>query len=179
MAVFRITVWRLMSVIFGIKCLLLMVTLGVLIKDSFTTGSIQPTPSPTSTTKFQKVSECHACPEKWIGYQCNCYFISKEEKSWEESRDFCASWNSSLLQLKIRNEMSFMNSSQNFFWTGMRYSEEQKAWLWEDGSFPSKDLFPDFSNTTPRDCILYSPSGAANMESCKSKNHFICKHLHF
>uniref|UniRef100_A0A8C8TD46 Uncharacterized protein n=1 Tax=Peromyscus maniculatus bairdii TaxID=230844 RepID=A0A8C8TD46_PERMB len=50
----RTTMWRLMSVIFGIKCLLLMVTLGILMKNSFTMQSIQPTLSPTSTVEFQE-----------------------------------------------------------------------------------------------------------------------------
>lgn len=175
MAVSRTTMWRLMSVIFGIKCLLLMVTLGILMKNSFTMQSIQPTLSPTSTVEFQEVSECCACLEKWIGYQCNCYFISKEEKSWEESRDFCASQNSSLLQLKTRTEMSFMNTSQNFFWIGMRYSEELNAWLWEDGSFPLKDLLPVLSNTKPRGCPVLSSKKAVSIDSCESKNRFICK----
>ncbi|CAH7424244.1 natural killer cells antigen CD94 [Phodopus roborovskii] len=171
MAVSRIALWRLMSVIFGIKCLLLMVTLGFLMKKSFTI------PSPTSIVEFQEVSECCACLEKWIGYQCNCYFISKEEKSWKESRDFCASNNSSLLQLETRNEMSFMNNSQNHFWTGMRYSEEWHTWLWEDGSAPSKDLFPESSYSKTTDCVVYNPSQPLSSESCESKNHFICKQL--
>ncbi|XP_051011412.1 natural killer cells antigen CD94-like [Acomys russatus] len=177
MAVSRITWWRLISAIFGIKCLLLMVTLGVLMKNSFTIQNIQPTPSPAPTVGFQEVCECCACPGKWIGYQCNCYFISKDEKSWEASRDFCASQNSSLLQLQTRNELSFMSSSQTFFWIGMHHSKEWNTWVWTDGSFPSKELFPEFSDTKPRDCIAYSPSEIVSIDFCKSKNRYICKQL--
>ncbi|CAO2606861.1 Natural killer cells antigen CD94 [Lemmus lemmus] len=178
MAVSRINLWRLMSVIFGIKCLLLMVTLGVLMKNSFTNQSIQP----TSPTSIEEVSECCACLEKWVGYQCNCYFISKEEKSWEESRDFCAAKNSSLLHIKTRNEMAsskqnFMSSNQHYFWIGMRYNETWDAWLWEDGSSPSKDLFPEFSYNKTKNCIAYVPSKTIFTEPCKNKNHFICKQL--
>ncbi|XP_040599664.1 natural killer cells antigen CD94 [Mesocricetus auratus] len=177
MAVSRIALWRLMSVIFGIKCVLLMITLGFLMKNSFTIQSIQQVTSPASIVEFQEVSECCHCLEKWIGYQCNCYFISKEEKSWEESRDFCASKNSSLLHFETRNEMSFMSSSQTFFWIGMHYSEEQHAWLWEDGSAPSKDLFPEYSYTKTSGCVTYSPSLYISADSCESKNKFICKQL--
>ncbi|XP_055467902.1 natural killer cells antigen CD94-like [Psammomys obesus] len=175
MAVSRITRWRLMSVIFGIKCLFLMVTLGVLMKKSFTIQSIQSTPSPTPILELQEVSECCACLEKWIGYQCNCYFISKEANSWEGSRDFCASQNSSLLQLRNRNELSFMNFSQVFFWIGMRYSEEWNAWRWEDGSVPSEELFPEPLNTKARGCAVHSPGKLVSTESCKSKIRYICK----
>ncbi|XP_035304772.1 natural killer cells antigen CD94-like [Cricetulus griseus] len=177
MAVSRIALWRLMSVIFGIKCLLLMATLGFLMKNSFTIWSIQPIPSPTSIVELQEVSKCCACLEKWIGYQCHCYFISKEGKSWEESRDFCASKNSSLLQLKTKNEMSFMNSSQSHFWIGMRYNEERHAWLWEDGTAPSKDLVPVSSYIKTSGCIAYSPSLFVSTESCENENRFICKQL--
>ncbi|XP_060240274.1 natural killer cells antigen CD94-like isoform X2 [Meriones unguiculatus] len=164
-----------MSVIFGIKCLFLMVTLGVLMKKSFTIQSIQSTPSPAPISELQEVSKCCACLEKWIGYQCNCYFISKEVNSWEGSRDFCASQNSSLLQLQTRNELSFMNFSQIFFWVGMRYSEEWNAWQWEDGSVPSKELFPELLNTKTRGCVVYSPSKLVSIEFCKSENRYICK----
>uniref|UniRef100_D3Z626 Natural killer cells antigen CD94 n=1 Tax=Mus musculus TaxID=10090 RepID=D3Z626_MOUSE len=196
MAVSRITRWRLMSVIFGIKCLFLMVTLGVLLINSFTIQNIQSTPSPTTTVEFQEVSECCVCLDKWVGHQCNCYFISKEEKSWKRSRDFCASQNSSLLQPQSRNELtkfcsvfprvndlvtekfkSFMNFSQTFFWIGMHYSEKRNAWLWEDGTVPSKDLFPEFSVIRPEHCIVYSPSKSVSAESCENKNRYICKKL--
>ncbi|XP_031236858.1 natural killer cells antigen CD94 isoform X2 [Mastomys coucha] len=156
MAVSRITRWRLMSVIFGIKCLFLMATLGVLVIN---------------------FSECCACLEKWIGHQCNCYFISKEEKSWKGSRDFCASQNSSLLQPQTRNELSFMNSSQTFFWIGMHYSAKRNSWLWEDGTVPSKDLFPEFSSIRREDCIVYSPREIVSGDSCENKNRYICKQL--
>lgn len=143
-----------MSVIFGIKCLFLMVTLGVLLINSFTIQNIQSTPSPTTTVEFQE-----------------------EEKSWKRSRDFCASQNSSLLQPQSRNELSFMNFSQTFFWIGMHYSEKRNAWLWEDGTVPSKDLFPEFSVIRPEHCIVYSPSKSVSAESCENKNRYICKKL--
>lgn len=177
MAVSRITRWRLMSVFFGVKCLFLIVALGVLVKNSFTIQNIQSTPSPTPIVEFQKVSKCCACLEKWIGHQCSCYFISKEEKSWKGSREFCASQNSSLLQLQTRNELSFMSSSQNFFWIGIHYNEERSAWLWEDGTFPSKDLFPEFSKFRQDHCIAYSLTREISSESCENKNRFICKQL--
>ncbi|XP_039737862.1 natural killer cells antigen CD94-like [Pteropus medius] len=71
----------------------------------------------------------------WIGYQCNCYFISNERKPWEESKDFCASKNSSLLQLQNKDDLDFMNRiSKLFYWIGLSYNKERSAWLWEDGS---------------------------------------------
>ncbi|XP_062971821.1 natural killer cells antigen CD94 [Cynocephalus volans] len=154
MAAYQTTVWKLISGTLGIICLSLMATLGILLKNC---------------------SDCCSCQEKWIGYQCNCYFISSEIKTWEESKHFCASQNSSLLQLQKRNELFFMNSSQNFYWIGLSYSKEYKAWLWEDGSAPCPDLFLSPQTLNPENCIQYSPSGNVWDEPCGSKSYYICK----
>ncbi|KAM9673358.1 natural killer cells antigen CD94-like [Trichechus inunguis] len=105
MAAFQTTSWRLISGALGVVCLLLMATLGILLKRSFTRQSIQPTSSPGSTIEPQEGSDCCSCQEKWIGYRCNCYFFSKEAKTRAESRDICASQNSSLLQLESKDEL--------------------------------------------------------------------------
>ncbi|XP_039724577.1 natural killer cells antigen CD94-like isoform X2 [Pteropus medius] len=112
--------------------LVLMATLGKLLNDLFTQQSIQSTPSPGPTLEPQKGS---SCPKMWIGYQCNCYFISNETKTWEESKDFCASKNSSLLQLQNKDELDFMNHiSELFYWIELSSNKEHSAWLWENGS---------------------------------------------
>ncbi|XP_005378988.1 PREDICTED: natural killer cells antigen CD94-like [Chinchilla lanigera] len=165
MAASQITVWRLISGTFGVICLSLMATLGILLKNAFSKQSIQPTFSSGHIKEEQKVSDCCSCQEEWIGYQCNCYFISDEKKSWEESRHFCASHNSSLLQLQNSDELDFMNTNQRLFWTGLSFTEERDAWLWEDGSVPSQDLFSLLPTPTPGYCIAYSPSFKHNTKS--------------
>ncbi|KAG8505814.1 Natural killer cells antigen CD94, partial [Galemys pyrenaicus] len=47
-----------------------------------------------------------SCQEGWVGYRCNCYFISSESRSWHESRAVCVSMNSSLLQMHSRDELA-------------------------------------------------------------------------
>nr|XP_023397927.1 natural killer cells antigen CD94-like isoform X2 [Loxodonta africana] len=119
MAAFQNNLWNLISGALAVVCLLLMATLGILLKNC---------------------SGCCPCQEKWIGYRCNCYFFSNEEKTWAESRDFCASHNSSLLQLESKDEFSFRISSGLYYWIGLTYNERRGAWLWEDGSALSRDL---------------------------------------
>ncbi|KAL2776845.1 natural killer cells antigen CD94 isoform 3, partial [Daubentonia madagascariensis] len=175
MAVFQTTPWRLISGILGVICLVLMATLvGILLKTSFTELSTEPTLSPGLNTELQEGPVCCSCPEKWVGYRCYCYFISNEMKTWKESRNFCVSQNSSLLQLQSRDELQgFMHSRQRFYWIGLSYNEEHSAWLWEDGSVPSQDLFTFSETPNSKNCIVYDPRNSAVDEPCERENLFI------
>nr|XP_023397932.1 natural killer cells antigen CD94-like [Loxodonta africana] len=156
-ASFRNNLWNLISGALAVVCLLLMATLGILLKNR---------------------SGCCPCQEKWIGYRCNCYFFSSEEKTWAESRDFCASQNSSLLQLERKDEFSCRISGGRYYWIGLTYNERRGAWLWEDGSALSRDLFPSFPPLNPQNCTVYKPRGTIVDQECKNKYGFICKHRH-
>uniref|UniRef100_A0A8C8Z5F3 Natural killer cells antigen CD94 n=1 Tax=Prolemur simus TaxID=1328070 RepID=A0A8C8Z5F3_PROSS len=164
------TRWRLISGTLGVICLLLTVTLGILLK-TYT----EPISSPGPNMEPQEGSDCCSCPEKWVGYRCNCYFISSEVKTWNESRSFCVSQNSSLLQLQNRDELGFMQFSKRFYWIGLSYNEERGAWLWEDGSAPSWDLFLSLETPDPKKCIVYKPMNGVVDESCEKENYYICK----
>ncbi|XP_049738418.1 natural killer cells antigen CD94-like [Elephas maximus indicus] len=166
MAAFQNNLWSLISGTLAVVCLSLMATLGILLKNQ----STQPTPSPGSTIEPQRGS----CQEKWIGYQCNCYFFSNEEKTWAESRDFCASQNSTLLQLESKNELRFWISSGLYYWIGLTYNEKRGAWLWEDGSAPSRDLYPFVQILNPQSCLLYNSDTILD-EDCEKTYGFICK----
>ncbi|XP_053412307.1 natural killer cells antigen CD94-like [Nycticebus coucang] len=176
MAVFQTTPWRLISGTLGLICLLLAATLGILWNNiSFTEPHNESTVSPGPKKELQEASDCCYCPEKWVGYRCNCYFISTEVNTWEESRKFCVSQNSSLLQLQNKDELAFMPSNQRFYWIGLSYNEERAAWFWEDGSSFSRDLFPSIKPSDTKNCILYSATKSSIDESCEDKNPYICK----
>ncbi|XP_039732930.1 natural killer cells antigen CD94-like, partial [Pteropus medius] len=117
-----------------------------------------------------------SCPKMWIGYQCNCYFISNESKTWKESKDFCASKNSSLLQLQNKDDLDFMNHiSELVYWIGLSYNKERSAWLWEDGSALSQTLFSFLQTVDIRNCIVYIPNDGFLDELCREEVRFICK----
>ncbi|XP_039737852.1 natural killer cells antigen CD94-like [Pteropus medius] len=175
MAGFQTIPWRLISGVLGVMCLVLMATLGMLWKNSFTKPSIQPTPSPGPNLEPQKDSSCQ---KMWTGYQCNCYFISNETKTWEESKDFCASKNSRLLQLQNEDELDFMNHIRRwYYWIGLSYNKERSAWLWEDGSALSQTLFSFPQTVNIQNCIVYSPNKRFLNEPCRKEMRFICKQL--
>eukprot|EP00069_Balaena_mysticetus_P007456 bmy_05512T0 len=69
----------------------------------------------------------------------------------------------------------FMNSSSYYYWIGLSYSEEHHAWLWEDNSTLSQDLFLSLHPLNPKNCIIYGPSGSVLDMDCGSKCRYICK----
>ncbi|XP_029810197.1 natural killer cells antigen CD94 [Suricata suricatta] len=172
MAASQINPWNLISGILGVICLSLTITTGILLNNLLTKQSIEPTTSPV-ITEIQE--DCCSCQERWIGNQCNCYFFSDEFKIWKESRDFCASHNSSLLQIQDIDELNFMRFNKNFYWIGLRYSEEHRAWLWENNSSVSEDLLPLIQNLDSKKCVVYSSDKTAFDEPCENKYRFICK----
>lgn len=174
MAASQTTLWRLLSGILGVTALVLVAILGILLKKTVTEPHNQSTASPGPTIAPQKGSDCCSCQEKWIGYQCNCYFISNDPKTWAESKKFCDSQNSTLLQLHNGNELHFMRSNGYFYWIGLSYSKEHGAWLWENGSALQEQL-PSTKFANIRNCILYSPSGNVLDEPCTKQNSYICK----
>ncbi|XP_055970827.1 natural killer cells antigen CD94-like [Sorex fumeus] len=90
MAAPRTIPWKWISGILGVLSVLLVATVGILLKKSFLQLNIQlnikPTIYPGLTEELQKGSGCCSCQEKWIGYKGNCYFISDELKIWVEKK---------------------------------------------------------------------------------------------
>uniref|UniRef100_A0A8C0G749 C-type lectin domain-containing protein n=1 Tax=Chelonoidis abingdonii TaxID=106734 RepID=A0A8C0G749_CHEAB len=73
--------WRLFAVIFGILCLALLVTSGLL-----------------GDTK------CIICPKNWIQHGKDCYELSSGIKSWSVCKEYCSSLGSRLLKIDSKEE---------------------------------------------------------------------------
>ncbi|KAG6924608.1 oxidized low density lipoprotein receptor 1, partial [Chelydra serpentina] len=50
-------------------------------------------------------SKCHLCPDKWLQHGEDCYHFSNEFKIWQESKDYCSSLASKLLQIDSKEEL--------------------------------------------------------------------------
>ncbi|ETE57991.1 Early activation antigen CD69, partial [Ophiophagus hannah] len=74
------------------------------------------------------------CPPDWIGHQGHCYKLSREEKNWKESQNFCILHNASLAKI-TDEEMDFvtMLTRNHVFWIGLK-REPDHSWKWLDGA---------------------------------------------
>ncbi|KAB1254429.1 Natural killer cells antigen CD94 [Camelus dromedarius] len=77
--------------------------------------------------------------------------------------------------IDLQEGRHFLSPSSYLYWIGLSYSEEHRAWLWEDNSTLSKDLFLLSHPVNPKSCIIYNPSYSVLDENCRSKYRYICK----
>ncbi|XP_071655103.1 C-type lectin domain family 2 member B-like isoform X3 [Patagioenas fasciata] len=109
------------------------------------------------------------CPDNWVGYRNVCYYLSREEGSWEWSQERCSSLGASLAVIKRKWEMEFLSHLRGNidYWVGLRRQDGRPEWV--DGSsfndtFPLKGREPCF---LLNDHYLWS-------SNCFRSHHYLC-----
>uniref|UniRef100_A0A8C6RRM0 C-type lectin domain family 7, member a n=1 Tax=Nannospalax galili TaxID=1026970 RepID=A0A8C6RRM0_NANGA len=175
--------WRLIAVAFGILCLVTLVIATVLgalgersssgrnpeEKDNFLSRN-KENHKPTKSSLDEKVAPSKApkttgffsgpCSPNWIMHQKSCYLFSMSLESWHTSKRRCSQLGSNLLKIDNANELEFIESQvsshpANSFWIGLSRNQSEGAWLWEDGSILSPDLF-QIRNTPTQENSLHN-----------------------
>ncbi|XP_053518062.1 NKG2-A/NKG2-B type II integral membrane protein-like isoform X1 [Artibeus jamaicensis] len=165
---------RLIAGILGVICLILMYT--VLRMVHFIPCTIELERSNLSAlTMLEKGYHCGQCPPEWLIYSNNCYYISTEQKTWNESLMACASQNSSLLYIDDKEEMSFMHIFNTLIWIGVSPKNNNNSCLWKNGSVFFSKIFSKTSELD-KSCVLGNFKGQKlHMESCLEEKRYVCK----
>ncbi|XP_042703936.2 killer cell lectin-like receptor subfamily B member 1B allele C isoform X1 [Chrysemys picta bellii] len=118
--------------------------------QSWLNQSLYPKPDNNST----EGCGCKLCPADWLSHKNKCYWVSKESKTWNESREDCSAKSSQMLMIQDKEEMAYvLNIPQlNLVWLGLSVTSPERKWAWVDGS--------TFDET------LFQLTGAAERESC-------------
>ncbi|XP_013152492.1 C-type lectin domain family 12 member A-like isoform X1 [Falco biarmicus] len=118
---------------------------------------------------------CVLCPANWLWKGGDtCYYHSKEEKSWEQSHQFCSSRNSTLLLIKDAAKMKLVQEfPRETYWLGLTFRDEQREWYWTDNTVLTKQmpwvkhLHPQYCGYIYYDSIYSTP--------CTRKYYYVCE----
>ncbi|XP_075769503.1 killer cell lectin-like receptor subfamily B member 1B allele B [Pelodiscus sinensis] len=82
-------------------------------------------------------SGCKLCPSDWRPHRDKCYWVSRENKMWNESRSNCVERHSQLLVIEDQEELEALQdltqgSAQ--LWVGLSHPSPENTWTWVNGS---------------------------------------------
>ncbi|XP_078526810.1 asialoglycoprotein receptor 1-like [Lissotriton helveticus] len=81
-------------------------------------------------------SKSWCCPEDWVEFSGSCYFFSKEGRSWEDSKKFCASESPGaymvVLNTALEQEFVEKRTIPRYTWIGL--TDVDGDWKWVDGT---------------------------------------------
>ncbi|CAK6443692.1 unnamed protein product [Pipistrellus nathusii] len=190
------SLWRVMALILLVLCIGLVVglmALGIMsvtqqnylqIENKNLSGILQQLLANQFCQDLMKPSEgkdslSHkdsTCDKNWRPYEGNCYGFFRHNLTWEESKQYCANMNATLLKIASQNILEYIKSRTGLIrWVGLSRQNSNKVWKWEDGSVPSKTMFELSENARENMNCAYFHNGKIHPSSCKNKHFLMCE----
>ncbi|XP_067418541.1 killer cell lectin-like receptor subfamily B member 1B allele B [Emydura macquarii macquarii] len=123
------------------------------------------------------VSGYKLCPMDWRLHGDKCYWVSRENKMWNESRADCSVRGSQLLVIWDPEELEFLKNltqGSKKFWVGLSVPSPQKAWAWLNSSRLDLTQFPELGQAEENSCGTVKGNQTCS-DSCSSAYQWICK----
>ncbi|XP_039608888.1 asialoglycoprotein receptor 1-like [Polypterus senegalus] len=90
--------------------------------------------------------KCAVCPKDWLLFNKMCYLFSTVTKTWNKSRDYCASLKGHLVIIENAEEQRFLinttKSKEGPYWIGLTDQEIEGHFVWvNNGSLDGNNSF--------------------------------------
>ncbi|KAM8777066.1 C-type lectin domain family 1 member B-like [Rhynchonycteris naso] len=187
--------WRMMTLILLVLCIGLvigLVALGIVsvtqqnylqIENKNLSGTLQQLANlfcqhliKQSDPKESSSHPCSPCDKNWRYYGNSCYGFFKHNLTWEESKQYCASMNATLLKIANQNILEYIKFRTGLIrWIGLSRQNSNEVWKWEDGSVPSKNMFQLAKNGKENMNCAYFHIGKIYPTFCKNKHYLMCE----
>ncbi|XP_049628459.1 C-type lectin domain family 4 member A [Suncus etruscus] len=126
------------------------------------------------------------CPENWMSFGSNCYFISTEETTWEKSKKNCEGMQAHLLVINSKEEQDFITKTVNktTYFIGLLRSQDRSHWQWIDQTpFNTSISFwlPGEPNDINEPCgtLHFNNKWGWNDLRCDRQHRSICKMMKY
>lgn len=166
------TVWRVISGILGVLCMVLLTTVGVLLSNLLSRGEEQNTKISTTSSKNNECS-CDLSSHNWIGFGNSYYHVFHETKTWPESHTACEELNSYLLKIETEEELDVLSTLGMMGWIDGKMGETDWLSLQENDAEMKENLIQMMEKKN-KNCA-YINGKYIYPENCSSRKIYICE----
>ncbi|XP_006787632.1 CD209 antigen-like [Neolamprologus brichardi] len=117
---------------------------------------------------------------KWVYVSGSFYYMSSEEKSWQESRQDCLQKGADLVIINSQEEQNFVNQLNKYLWIGLTDSETDGTWKWVDGTRMTTSYWNSgepngLKNENCGQIKNYNSQNSWNDEKCSILHYWMCE----
>ncbi|XP_022620731.1 C-type lectin domain family 4 member M-like isoform X2 [Seriola dumerili] len=116
----------------------------------------------------------------WLYFSGSLYYISSNEKTWQESRKDCLQKDADLIIINNKEEQNFMRQFKKYLWIGLTDIETEGKWKWVDGTPLTRSFWgsKEPNGKTLENCgQIKHPDSENNWndERCSNPHYWICE----
>lgn len=170
-----LTTWRMITVILGTSCIILVTKVGFLIPNLFSRGEKQSREPSLLDSPYLKNngSSCDHCSHDWIAFGNNFYLFFHGTKTWAESKSACEKLNSHLLDIDSGAELENLLLFEINGWILVKMDGTNRSSLWKNDIKIQNILFNDSEKKIYSCHYLRGSQFVA--DDCSSKKPYTCE----
>ncbi|OBS57555.1 hypothetical protein A6R68_11316, partial [Neotoma lepida] len=120
--------------------------------------------------------KCSPCATKWRYHGDSCYGFFRRNLTWEESKQYCAEQNATLVKAASQKTVEYITSRiTSVRWLGLSRQSSSKDWMWEDNSVLPKNMIDLSGNTKENMTCAYLYNGKIHPASCTDRHYLMCE----
>ncbi|XP_004451247.2 C-type lectin domain family 12 member A isoform X2 [Dasypus novemcinctus] len=125
----------------------------------------------------QAEHKCNPCPKKWLWHENNCYLLSDDSVTWQESKELCSAEKASLLMIKNKSILEFLKRKRlRGYWLGLSPRNDSPSYQALDEIFvPSKRDMRNTDYISNGIYCGYLDNVYLYFTTCAGQKKFICE----
>ncbi|XP_003509295.1 C-type lectin domain family 1 member B isoform X1 [Cricetulus griseus] len=127
-------------------------------------------------TKNTAEHKCSPCASRWRYHGDSCYGFFRHNRTWEESKQYCAEQNATLVKAASQGTVEYLTSRiTSVRWIGLSRQNSNKDWMWEDSSVLPKNMIDLSGNPRENMNCAYLYNGKIHPASCEDRHYLMCE----